>query len=362
MNILVMDVPAEYGGALSILTDFYEETFSFSEHTWFFAVSTPCLKSKDNVEVLKFSWIKKSWFHRLYFDYFVAPRLVKKYKIDAIFSLQNVKVPFTKVKQILYVHHPVPFTRHQFKLKKDKKLWLYQNVISKLILKAIKSSQKVIVQTEWMKEQIINKTDIPLEKVHVIPPKLDEKITEKFIVEENSFKMFFYPASLISYKNHILIIEAAKLLFDRGITDFKIIFTLENNEEGYLKKEALRFDLPILFVGPLLRNEIFEFYSKTTLIFPSYVETYGLPLLEAKVIGSMILASKEPFCYEILGKYTNVNFFDYTDSEELSRLMETLIFDGMNVYTPRKSDENYFYEYSASLAKVVVDFVEEETY
>lgn len=362
MNILVMDVPAEYGGALSILTDFYGETFSFTEHTWFFSVSTPDLKSKNNVQILKFPWVKKSWFHRLYFDYFVAPRLVKKYKIDAIFSLQNVIVPFTKVKQILYVHQAVPFTRHQFKLKKDKKLWLYQNVISKLILKAIKSSQKVVVQTEWMKEQIIKKTNITLEKVSVIPPKLDKKIKEKFIMEEDSFKTFFYPASLISYKNHSLIIEAAKLLFDRGITDFKIIFTLENNEEVDLNKEVVRLGLPILFLGSLSRDKIFELYSKSTLIFPSYVETYGLPLLEAKAVGSMILASKEPFCYEILEKYTNVNYFDYTDSEELSRLMEALIFDGMNIYTRRKSDENYIYEYPVSLAKLVVDFVEEETY
>ena len=72
MKIMVFDVPAEDGGALSILQDFYEQFLQDDKNNYIFVVGKPVLRSEKNVEVLRFPWIKKSWFHRLYFDYFVA--------------------------------------------------------------------------------------------------------------------------------------------------------------------------------------------------------------------------------------------------------------------------------------------------
>src|SRR5699024_2925067 len=97
MNIMVFDVPAERRGALSILKDFYNEAKSCEDKSinWFFVISKPNLEETDNIKVLRYPWIKKSWFHRLYFDKIVSPILVRKYNINKIFSLQNVRIPFT---------------------------------------------------------------------------------------------------------------------------------------------------------------------------------------------------------------------------------------------------------------------------
>ena len=60
---------------------------------------------------------------------------------------------------------------------------------------------------------------------------------------------------------------------------------------------------------------------KSVLLFPSYIETFGLPLLEAKTIGSPIIASDTPFSKEITSNYNNVNYFDYSDEIKLAKLM-----------------------------------------
>ncbi|MEO2075948.1 MAG: glycosyltransferase [Bacillus sp. (in: firmicutes)] len=327
MNIMVFDVPAETSGALSVLRDFYQEA-STSKDTninWIFVVGRPQLEEKENVKVVSFPWIKKSWLHRLFFDYFIAPKLVKQYRANRVFSLQNVIVPCTKVSQILYLHQPLPFIDHKFSFFDNKKFWLYQNVLSKSNIKSIQKAEKVIVQTEWMKKACVEKSGVGPEKMHVVPPLVKTEVKHFFKPTTPAFKTFFYPATEMVYKNHSLIVEACKELKAKRITDFKVIFTLLGNENDHvvnLYREVKEHDLPIEFAGNLPRDHVFELYTKSILLFPSYIETFGLPLLEAMLHKGIVLASDCPFSREILGGYENAYFFDAFKVKELSNIME----------------------------------------
>ena len=75
MNIMVFDVPAESGGALSVLKYFYSEYKADENNNYIFVVSKPEMKEAHNIKVLRYPWIKKSWLHRLYFDSLIAPKL-----------------------------------------------------------------------------------------------------------------------------------------------------------------------------------------------------------------------------------------------------------------------------------------------
>src|SRR5690554_4898763 len=140
MKIMVFDVPADSGGALTILNQYYKKAVKDSENEWIFVISTPHLKEHKNVKILKFPWIKKSWFHRLYFDKMIAKRLVDYHKPDEVLSLQNVIIKNIKVKQTLYLHQALPFSEKKFGTFENFKFWLYQNIISKLIYKSIKKA------------------------------------------------------------------------------------------------------------------------------------------------------------------------------------------------------------------------------
>ncbi|MFL2133610.1 glycosyltransferase [Desemzia sp. FAM 23990] len=325
MKIMVFDVPAESGGALTVLNQYYDTALKDINNEWFFVISTPQLKEYGNVKVLRYPWIKKSWFHRLFFDRFVASKLARKYNVDEVLSLQNVVVPRIKVKQTLYLHQSLPFAEKRYKLNENFKFWVYQNVIGKLIFKSIKQADKVIVQTKWIRDAAIKKTGVKKEKFIVKHPKLNLTVKKIYSMEEKDSKLFFYPASGMDYKNHRIIVGACKKLMHEGINNYNIIFTLEGNENEEIKKLyeiSKHNNFPIQFVGSLNINEVYEYYSKSTLVFPSYIETFGLPLLEARRHNTPILASDCAFSHEVLDGYNRVEFFDPFDETDLSLKMQ----------------------------------------
>lgn len=307
-RIIVYDVAASSSGALSVLNDFYAEVRAYSDKSikWTFVISTPQLEETENIKVVRVPWVKKNWLYRLFFDYFVAPRLVKRERPDKIFSLQNTLVPNTNVGQVLYLHQPLPFVEYKFTLLESPLFWIYQNIIARFIYSSVKRAERVIVQTHWMKDACIEKTGIESEKIVVIPPVIDIVPKKLFAYENMDIPTFIYPATPLIYKNHKVIIEACKQLVQEGITNFRVIFTMtgtENKVARQLKAESKKYNLPIEFVGVLKRDELFEWYSKAILLFPSYIETFGMPLMEARAYDTPIIACDMPFVIEIIGRY-----------------------------------------------------------
>jgi len=313
MKIMVFDVPAESGGALTILKQYYEKAIKDINNKWYFVISTPNFKETENVKILKYSWIKKSWFHRLYFDNFVASKIVQEYKVDEVLSLQNVIVNNVKVKQILYLHQPLPFVEKRYKISEDFKFWIYQNIISRMIFKSIKKADKVIVQTKWMREACLKLIDVDPNKFIIKQPDINIQVKKMYKQEDERSKLFFYPASGLIYKNHKIIVDAEVKLKEQNIAEHRVVFTLKGNENDNIKKLykiVKNNNLPIDFIGQINISEVYEYYTKSILIFPSYIETFGLPLLEAKMHGSPIIASDCDFSHEILDGYDKVEFFN----------------------------------------------------
>lgn len=344
MNIIVFDVPAESGGALSILRDFHNAVQNHSDETvqWTFVLSTATLEEAKNIRVLNFPWVKKSWFHRLFFDNFVAPKLVVNSKANRVFSLQNVMVK-TEVDQIVYMHQSLPFSEYKFSLLREPKFWIYQNIIGTMIKKSILKAKTIVVQSQWIKNACVKKTNVDSDKIVVISPEVEVEVNGCFKPTKKALKTFFYPAKPIVYKNHEVILEASRLLKQHKINDYEILFTFDGNENLHamkLYKQAKRHDLPITFMGSLERERVFELYKKSVLLFPSHIETFGLPLLEARKHGTPIIASDTSFAKEILSNYSKVSFFQTFNALALSAcLLSSLGGDirGQTLDTPTDS-------------------------
>ncbi|WP_427113986.1 glycosyltransferase [Megasphaera sueciensis] len=318
MNILVYDVAASEGGALSILQEYYSKCSKDQSNHYYFVISTPMLENTNNITVLRFPDIKKSWLHRIFFDIFKIRKIIKSYNIEQIISLQNIIVWHMTVPQILYLHQPLPFVQYQFSLFENRTFWIYQHIIGKLIKHSVCHATKVIVQTQWMKQVCIEQCHVVSKQIDVIAPSIDSSKLKYFVEFNLKRKTFFYPAGVQSYKNHMIILEACKMLQMKGVDNsfYEVLFTIEGNENSYTKKiyqYAVRNKLPIRFLGPIKREKVFDLYSKSILLFPSYIETFGLPLLEAKLSRCLIVASDTVFSKEILSNYGNVFFCDPFD-------------------------------------------------
>lgn len=324
MKILVYDIAAKNGGAATVLQSFYEEFLMDTENEYLFVLSVYPLQETSHIKVLNFPWIKKSPLHRLYFEHFIAAKLVKQYHIDKILSLQNIELPHAKVPQIVYEHNALPFSEYKFKLWEAFRPWFTQQILGRMMKTSICRAEKVMVQTNWMKQEIIRQCKIAEDKVEVKFPPVEMLESPPYQLKE-ACPSFFYPANASAYKNHKTLLKACEYLQDKGFQNYELIWTVAGNENEGMKalyKQAQERQLPIRFVGVLPRKQLFELYASSILVFPSYIETIGLPLLEARSVGAWILAADCLYARDMVGDYEKAEFFSNFDAKMLCEKME----------------------------------------
>lgn len=345
MKIVVINTAASEGGAISVLLDFYNYLIkSNDKNEWIFILSDLYIKETKNIKVIVNKKAKSNWINRLKWEFYEGKNFINNLNPDIVFSMQNTLSKGIKGATAIYLHQSIPFQevkKFSFFHKKERKLAFYQYVIGYIIKKSLKRTDKVIVQTNWIKKAIINSIKIDSERICKISPTINNievEVREDYLKE----KIFFYPASAAIYKNHECIIEAVKKLNNQGIDNFKVVLTLKSNYREILNVNK-EIEDKIIFLGHISRHEVIEMYRKSVLIFPSYIETFGLPLLEAYMVGSFILASECEFSKEILNEYNNVKYFDPFSSDELSELMKNIIIgecDYESNTKPQKQDNN----------------------
>ena len=325
-RILIYDVAAVSGGAKTILDQFYEQYRNQKNVQCYFIVSLLDYEENDFVHVIKLPWVKKSWLHRLYCDYIYMPKLIKSLEIDEVLSLQNIGIPGCPCFQSVYVHNAIPFSDVSFKLVEDPFLWIYQNVIGRLTYRSLKKVDSIIVQTDWMRDRISEKCDIS--KSHIEVRRVFEPDIGSINRIESEEVSFFYPCTAVKFKNIDVIIQACMLLDTKLYDQFKVYLTIGKDDNELSRKyfeTIVSDDLPIYFIGHLSNDKMSEYYSKSILIFPSYLETVGLPILEAQEYSSSIIVSDCLYAHDSVGNYENVEYFNYDKPNELSELMKSHI-------------------------------------
>lgn len=336
-TILIYDVHASESGALAVLDDLYIQIKDYPDRSikWLFAISTPHYQNTDTITVRRYPWVKKNWGYRLYFDNVTTRKLVKQYKPDKVFSLQNKGISFFKGHQYVYLHFAFVLTDYRFDIKKDgKRLWLYQNVLSKGIFASLRKVDRTIVQTRWMKDALIEKAGVDPRKIVIDAPDISMNNIGTFVDMPENRKRFFYPATAFNYKNHETLLKAVKYAVENGLKDYEVIFTLKKDENSYTKllySYVNNIGLNVKFIGTIPREKVFELYTKSVLLFPSFVESFGMPLLEGKMSNTFVIASDCSFSREILDGYDKALFFGPHNYKEMARHMLNVAADGVDI-------------------------------
>lgn len=114
---------------------------------------------------------------------------------------------------------------------------------------------------------------------------------------------FVYPASGDAHKNHLKLIEAWRLLAEAGLRP-SLALTLGMRDAELLAtidEASRKFDLAITNLGWLKPVEMTALYQKSgALIYPSILESLGLPLIEARDRGLPIVASELDYVRDVV--------------------------------------------------------------
>ena len=332
MKIVVVDIAASSGGALTVLNNLYKHICDNDIlNDWHFLLCDNFLEETPNIKVSTFPQYKK-WSKRLMFDFVDGKKFINSFNPDLVLSLQNTIVAGVAAPQIVFLHQSIPFQnakRFSFFKSSERKMAVYQHLIGKMISESIKRADHTIVQSKWMEEEVVKVTGIDVENISCMFPKVDTIFP---IVKDTNFNKnsFFYPAADYIYKNHKIIYDAVKILNSNGIDGFDIELTLER--ESSQKN--------ISFIGEIPFERVLEKYNRSTLIFPSYIETIGMPLLEAKQVGSIILVADCSYSREVLKDYNNAYFFNPFEPVELANLIKKVINDEIKKEKTNRIEEN----------------------
>ena len=130
------------------------------------------------------------------------------------------------------------------------------------------------------------------------------------------------------------VIERIEKLENKNIENFKVYLTIDGSENIYSKEIVEKYGRLkcIEFIGLQTRENLMKYYSKIeTVIFPSKLETWGLPISEAKAFGKNIILADLEYAHETLGTYEKVMFFEPDNAEKLAEKIEMLINDDENM-------------------------------
>lgn len=315
MKILVVDIAASEGGALTILQDYYQKACEDTQNEYDFFVGNVSLASCANVHVTRFPEVKAHLLNRIMFDFIWGKYKIKEKEPDMVISLQNTMVRGVKTPQTIYVHQPLPFQKmksYSFIKRDEFELALRQHLLGRYIKYSCRHASQIVVQAEWLKKAIVEETGVPAERIQVQPPKLS--IDKPGRDSDYSTGNFIYPCSHVHYKNVECILKAASILKKEGILDFHVMLTIDGVDDACLT-----------YIGRCEREKVLSYMRSRVLIFPSYIETVGLPLLEAKILGTDILAADTDYAHEALGDYEKVYYFNPFDPGELAKMMKKVM-------------------------------------
>jgi len=209
------------------------------------------------------------------------------------------------------------------------KNWLIFHIkqfIGKYVFKhALKSSSLILTPSQFTKNEIISFSDTPSDKIIVTHLSADVAI-DKIEKYKNPYKQFLlYVGQQSDYKNIKRLGDAHQILLKKYPDLGLILVGNKNNSllanETYFKEKGYK---NILFTGFLANPQRDWLYKNTSAyIFPSLMEGFGLPGLEAMGYGAPVISSNATCLPEVYGNAAH--YFDPNNTLAISRAIDEVL-------------------------------------
>ena len=282
-----------------------------------------CLHDSKNVHIIEIG----SSFYPLW-EQFLLPRAVNQLNLDMLHCTSNTAPILCKIPLILTLHDIIYLEPRD---KSNKSLyqnmgWCYRRFV---VPKILKKCKRIITVSEFERNNIITKLNIP---------------EEKMVMIYNGYNEWFRPVedTELVYQQYI---EAPGYFFFLGNTDPKkntertLIAYSKYLEKSDVKRKLLMADLDRNFLDDIVERNHIE-NIKDQIIIPGYIknadlpfiynnafaflytslrESFGIPLLEAMACGTPVITSNTSSMPEIGG--SEVLMVNPQDTNEITEKM-----------------------------------------
>ena len=181
--------------------------------------------------------------------------------------------------------------------------------------KILRRASLIYTGTQQGRKEIVSYYQVPPERIKVLPfatPVFALEAAKRPVRAEFFRKLglsseyILYPAQFWPHKNHVLVLEACKILRDSGGWSPAVVFVgSDRGNLDYVREYAQRLGLEdqVKFLGFVEQNDLIDLYKGAfCLAFPTFCGPDNLPPLEAFALGCPVIASEVPGAREQLGE------------------------------------------------------------
>ena len=270
-----------------------------------------CLVGTENFKVIKTRSAPYPVWEQL-----ILPALVQKYSVDLLHCTSNTGPLFLKT-PILLTLHDIIFIRAESNIRKGGNL--YQklgNVYRRFIVPRLISRCKFIITvSEYAKIEIQEHFNIDENRVIRVyngiseqfknyPSRLELSLVRRKYNLPESFVLFF--GNTAPKKNLVGTLDAFLNHTSQAVRSQYRLVVADLHEKDLLwalrSLNALHYRNKIHLVGYIRQQELVSFFHAAKLfLYPSLIESFGLPVLESMTCGTPVVSSNNSSIPEIAG-------------------------------------------------------------
>ncbi|MGD8583925.1 MAG: glycosyltransferase family 1 protein [Chloroflexota bacterium] len=265
---------------------------------------------------------------RILWEQLVWPISAWRRKLDLLHSMAFV-APYAStspsvvtVYDLSFIHHPEQFPR------------LRRVYLAGQTRRSCRSARRVVTISESGRNDVHRQFGVPLERIDVVSPGVGEfyhprpaAVVEDFRRQKALPERYaLHVGTLQPRKNIPLLIDAFAALADDGLALVLVGGKGWMYDEIFERVQALGLEKRVRFTGYVPDDELPLWYNAASaLVFPSYYEGFGMPVLEAMACGTPVIAAQTSAIPEAAGNAALL--FDPQDKKALREQIAAVLDD-----------------------------------
>lgn len=343
MHIAINALSAKSGGGVTYLNELFKHLSEIDKKNEYTIVTTnkgeKMLQTDfKNFQVLSFKLPSFSPILRLLWEQICLWYILKKHKIDIIYSPANIGLILFPFPTVLMIQTVAPFSPEMIK-KQNLFYKMKFKILRVLTVLSIQKAKKVIFITEKAKKELYMNFHLKEEdtnriyhgKSNLFKPHLDRNLLRHIKHKYNLSEFILYVSDIYKYKNLFELVQAFSLIKDKINPHLKLVLIGKSFDVKYsklVKEFILKMGIQekVNFLGHVPHKELPFLYGLCKVfIYPSTCESFGLPLVEAMACGAPILSS----CVEPMPEICQnaAFYFDPFDPKDIAEKLLTVLKD-----------------------------------
>lgn len=248
---------------------------------------------------------------RLFLEQTWLPLYLLKHHIDILFSPGNFTTFLVPCPQVVVLQSPLVLRDLRRRFAPDRVSRAQAAYYDAMLPLSAAYATKILAVSEDIKQRLLKQLPWCADKVVVIHEGVDAKSFSDNSLDESLVQPFPEPyilfvSTLFRYKNPDKLLRAFAILKHEQEIPHTLLIVGRDVDDQVVRlqqlAERLHIGSSVHFAGMIPHQQIAQVYNGADLlVFPSSVESFGLPLLEAMACGVPVIGSNRCSVPEVIG-------------------------------------------------------------